>query len=281
MTGLTFDRRLIPARPDLAAAHLRGQVESERFVDGVRRMVVVPSTPLRRQPRPDLGLDTELLRGEIVTVYDQDREGWSWVQAERDGYVGWLPSEALGAPDVLTHRVAAIRTFVFPGPDIKLPAATALPYGARLAVRGVEGAFAIVPEGFVWAGHLAGDGTLEPEAVGVAERFLGIPYLWGGRTSLGLDCSALVQTAFMAAGLPAPRDTDMQEAALGASIDPDGQLRRRDLVFWRGHVGIMRDDKTLLHANGHTMTVHSEPLSEARARIKATTGGDVTSVGRI
>ncbi len=281
MMEQTFDRRTTPARPDLAAAYLKGRVETARFVEGQPRMVVVPSTPLRREPRPDLAIDTELLRGEIVTVYDQDREGWSWGQAEQDGYVGWLPSEALGEPERATHKVAALRTFIFPGPDIKLPIVAAVPYGARLAVRAIEGRFAVLPDGYVWAGHLAAVEAHEADFVAVAERFFGVPYLWGGKTSLGLDCSGLVQTALQASGLSAPRDTDMQEAALGAAVDPDGPLGRRDLVFWRGHAGIMRDPQTLLHANGHTMTVHSEPFAEARARIKAATGADVTSVRRL
>lgn len=276
-----MDRRTTPARPDLAAASLRGQVEAARFVDGVKRAVVAPTVPLRPEPRPDRGIDTELLRGETVMVYDQDPEGWSWVQAEADGYVGYLPSEALGPAETATHRVAALRTFVFPGPNIKLPAGPALPFGARLAVRAREGAFAAIEWGWVWAGHLEPADARDHDPVAVAERFLGVPYLWGGRSSLGLDCSGLVQTALRAGGHACPRDTDMQERALGQPVDPEGPLRRGDLVFWRGHVGLMQDGAALLHATGHTMTVISEPLAEARARIGTATNGDVTGVRRL
>lgn len=281
MSAAPFDRRTTPARPDLAAAALRGQVEAARFAEGEPRTIVAPTVPLRAEPRPDRGIDTELLRGEAFTVYDQDPEGWSWGQAEADRYVGYLPTEALGPLEAATHRVAALRTFVFPGPDIKLPAGPALPFGARLAVRGREGAFAAVEGGWIWAGHLEPDDTRAADPVAVAERFLGVPYLWGGRSSLGLDCSGLVQTALRAAGHACPRDTDMQERALGAAVDPAGPLRRGDLVFWRGHVGLMRDGGALLHANGHSMTVESEPLAEARARIRAAAGHDVTSVRRL
>jgi cell wall-associated NlpC family hydrolase len=277
----TFDRRLTPARPEVAAASLRGQVDAQRFVEGVQRSIVAPFVPLRSQPRPDVGMDTELLHGETFTLLDQDPEGWSWGQAE-DGYVGWLPSHALGVvePEPATHKVAVLRSFVFPGPSIKLPTAVALPFGAALVVRRVEGAFAVIDQGFVWAGHLRPAAEREPDFVAVAERFIGIPYVWGGKTSLGLDCSGLVQTALAAAGVAAPRDTDLQERALGAPIDPAGPLRRGDLVFWRGHVGIMRDAATLLHANGHSMTVLSEPFAQARARILAS-GQEVSSIRRL
>ncbi len=280
MSAPPFDRRLTPARPDLAAEHLRGRVEAARFAPGTPRRVVVPVAPLRREPRADLGLDTELLMGEAFTAYENTDEGWSWGQGE-DGYVGWVPTEALGEPGApATHRVAALRTFVYPGPSIKLAPAAGLPFGAGVVATDA-GPFAAVPGGFVWAGHLAPADATEPDFVAVAERFSGIPYLWGGKSALGLDCSALVQTALRAAGHAAPRDTDMQERALGRAVDPDGPLRRGDLVFWRGHVGLMRDPLTLLHANGHAMTVESEPLASARTRIRGATGRDVTGVRRL
>lgn len=278
-----LDPRITPARPDLAAAHLEGKVTAARFVAGERRGVTAPTVPLRREPRPDAGIDTELLHGEIFTIYDTDAEGWSWGQAEQDGYVGWLPSLALGVghPAPSTDKVVALRTFLFPGPSIKLPPLAALPFGACLAVQRREGAFAAVEGGFVWAGHLAGLDYREADPVRVAERFLGVPYLWGGKSSLGLDCSGLVQTALRACGHQAPRDSDMQERELGASIDPDGPLRRGDLVFWRGHVGLMRDAATFVHATGHTMTVIVEAFDEARARIRTAGGGEVTRASRL
>ena len=245
--------------------------------------IVEASAPLRRSPAPDAPLETEALFGEAVTVYDE-AEGWAWAQLERDLYVGYLPQAALGAPAEPTHRVAALRTHAYPGPSIKLPPRMALSLGARLTIVRQEGDFAVTPDGLhLWARHLADAGSGEPDFVAVAERFLETPYLWGGRTSEGIDCSGLAQTALTAAGVAAPRDSDMMEAALGepVAIDRAALLQRGDLVFWKGHVGVMRDRLTLLHANGWHMKVVSEPLAEARARISAGGGGEMTSVRRI
>jgi cell wall-associated NlpC family hydrolase len=246
--------------------------------------VKAASAPLRRSPDVGAPLETEALLGESVTVYDESG-GWTWAQLDRDLYVGYLPAAALGAASEATHEVAAIRTHAYPGPSVKLPPLAALSLGARLSIAKEEGEFAISKDGMhLWARHLAGVGDREPDAVAVAERFLDTPYLWGGRTSEGIDCSGLIQTALTAAGIPSPRDSDMIETALGRPIavdDPGTPLLRGDLVFWKGHVGILRDERMLLHANGWHMKVVSEPLSEARERIAAAGGGGVTSVRRL
>ncbi len=284
MPSAPFDRRLTPVRADLAAKHLRDLVDAPRYVEGRAAQVVMASAPLRRRPDPNAPLETEALFGETVTVYDES-DGWAWAQLERDQYVGYLPGAALGAPTAPTHRVAALRAHAYPGPSIKLKPRMALSLGARLRIVGGEGDFAVSEEGlYVWSRCLADFGAHEPDVVAVAERFLETPYLWGGRTSEGIDCSGLVQTALMAAGVASPRDSDMQEAALGEPLpidDPEAALERGDLVFWKGHVGIMRDPLTLLHANGWHMKTVSEPLMQARARIAANGGGQVTSVRRL
>jgi hypothetical protein len=267
-----FDPRLTPARPDLAAAHLRGKLAAARFVEGEVREVIEPQAPVRRSPAPDAPLDTEVLKGERVTIYETTEEGWAWGQIE-DGYVGWLPANALIRPGAApTHKVTALRTLVFPGPSIKLPPLETLSLGARLSIARVEPPFAITTSGaHVPSVHLVPLATTEPDFVAVAERFLGVPYLWGGKTSLGLDCSGLVQVALTAAGIVCPRDSDMQERSLGNPIDAGdaGGFIRGGLLFWSGHVGIMRDHKTLLHANAFHMAVTTEPLAEALARIRA------------
>jgi hypothetical protein len=280
---MTFDARLTPARPDLAAKHLEGAVEAVRFVDGERREVVEPQAPLRRAPAPDAPLDTEALMGERIKVYEVTDGGWAWGQLEDDGYVGWLPASALAAPGPEpTHTVIALRTLVFPGPSIKLPPLAALPLGARLSIVRSEGPLAVTAAGgFVPAPHLARFGAAEPDYVAVAERFLGTPYLWGGKTGLGLDCSGLVQVALTAAGISCPRDSDMQERSFGPPMARDlaDPLRRGDLVFWPGHVAIVRDEATIIHANAFHMAVAIEPLAGAVRRISSS-GAEIQSVAR-
>jgi cell wall-associated NlpC family hydrolase len=275
-----LDPRLTPARPDLAARSLQGQVAAARFVDGEVRDVVEPVLPLRRAPAPDAPLDTEALMGERVTVFETSEEGWAWGQLGADRYVGYLPANGLGpAGPPSTHRVSALRTLAFPGPSLKLPPLAALPFGATLVVAREEDPFAVTAAGgYVPRVHLALVASREADFVAVAERFLGTPYLWGGKTSLGLDCSGLVQIALAACGVPCPRDSDMQEAAVGEAIA--GAPRRGDLMFWKGHVAIVRDQATLLHANGFHMAVALEPIEQAIARIRAGEG-DVTSIKRM
>jgi cell wall-associated NlpC family hydrolase len=278
-----FDPRLTPARPDLAAKELEGKVAAARFVEGRAYEVIEPQTGLRATPAPDAPLLTEALKGERVAIYDISAEGWAWGQLAADGFVGWLSANALapaGAP--ATHKVVALRTFAFPGPSIKLPPLEALPLGARLAVAHVEDRLAVTRSGsYVPAPHLAPLDFVEPDFVAVAERFLGVPYLWGGKTTLGLDCSGLVQVALTATGMACPRDSDMQERALGAALPDVGEqsLQRGDLIFWEGHVAIVRDRTTLIHANAFHMAVAIEPIAEALARIRDS-GSEITSVRR-
>jgi cell wall-associated NlpC family hydrolase len=284
MSGASFDPRITAARPDLAAAHLKGKVEAARFVEGTLRQVVAPSAPMRRAPSPDAPQDTELLHGEQVVVYETTEEGWAWGQAELDSYVGWIPAGALGEVMVApTGRISALRTLVFPGPDIKQTPLEGLSFGSRVTVARREGEFAVSSTGgFIPARHIAPLESREPDFVAVAQRFVGVPYLWGGRSSLGLDCSGLVQVALQAAGMKCPRDSDMQ-AAFGAPLDFKGDpatLKRGDLVCWRGHIGIVSAPGRLLHANAFHMAVADEPLAEAIARIKKS-GLDVTAVRRV
>ncbi len=244
-----------------------------------------PVTPLRPRPAPDCGIDTEIVFGETLKVFDEI-EGWAYGQAERDGYVGWLSADALEpvrAP--ATHRVAALRTFIYAGPSIKVPDPVALPQGALLSVASFDRDFAVLDGGgYVFATHLAPAEQRAPDFVAVAETYLGVPYLWGGRTSLGLDCSGLLQTALREAGVPAPRDSDMLERFFPnlLPVEPGFPgLKRGDAIFWKGHVGVMRDATTLLHANGHHMAVASEPLAEAAERILAKSFGAITSIRRL
>jgi cell wall-associated NlpC family hydrolase len=278
---VTLDPRLTPARPDLAAAHLRGQVEAARFVEGSLQEVIVGIAPVRKEPSHEAPLLTEALRGERVTVYESDENGWAWGQLISDNYVGYVPAAALLAPGPApTHKVAALRTFEFPGASIKLPPTAALPLGAQVAVIRADDTFAMTASGgHVPVRHLAPLAAAETDFVTVAERFVGAPYLWGGKTSLGIDCSGLVQVALTACGIACPRDSDMQERALGKPVSLAG-LQHGDLIFWKGHVAIARGRNSMVHANAFHMAVAIESVAEGLARIGAA-GSQVTSVRRL
>jgi cell wall-associated NlpC family hydrolase len=278
---VSFDPRITPVRSDLAAKHLEGQVAALRFAQGETREVIDAQAPVREQPAPDAPLVTEALMGERVTVYEFNDEGWAWGQLDGDGYVGWLPANALIAPSAApTHKVTALRTLAFPGPSIKLPPVAMPPLGSRLTVLREHERFAVTTTGFVPSRHLGPLDQHETDFVAVAERFLGAPYLWGGKTNQGLDCSGLVQVALAACGIACPRDSDMQERALGALVTTPSTLERGDLVFWKGHVAIVRDPTTFVHANAFHMAVAIEPIAQATARIRAA-GHEVTSVRRL
>ena len=278
------DPRLTPARPDLAASCLEGQVAASRYVTGRRMHLTIECADLHRAPSRNSAIDTQVLYGEDLMLYEAEA-GWAWVQLARDSYVGYLAREALaeGAAQA-THRVAVNRSFIYPRPDIKAPILAALPLGAAVKLAGIEGDFGRLADGgHVIARHLMRIDEKADDFVAIAEGLLGAPYLWGGKSSLGLDCSGLVQIALAQAGIDAPRDTDLQQNALGSALAHDiasSDLRRGDLIFWKGHVGVMRDAATLLHANAHHMLVASEPLAVARARIGASGGSEIVAIKR-
>ena len=256
------DKRITPARGDLAASHLKGQVDAARFVDGEKASVIVGRVSLRREPSAEAPQDTEILFGESVTVYER-KSGWAWIQAEADHYVGYVREEALVAPFATDAVVTALMTPLLAAPDAKSGLRDMLPLNARVKAGEASGNSRKVDGGFIHAHALAP--IITRDFVSIAERFLGVPYVWGGKSFAGLDCSGLVQASLNACGIASPRDSDMMEKALGQSVSLD-KLQRGDLIFWPGHVGVMQDGARLLHANAHFMEVTSEKLADAVAR---------------
>jgi hypothetical protein len=279
-----FDPRVTPARADLAAAHLKGKVEAQRFIEGRAAQTIRGTVSLRNTPSFDGRLETEILFGERFTIYEA-KNGWVWGKCALDSYVGYARESEFATSGLTpTHRVTAFKTALLNQPELKSAASDFLPFNAKVAVLGEEERYArICDELYIFAGHLAPLAHREADWVKIAERFVGFPYLWGGKTADGLDCSGIIQLALEAGGISAPRDTDMMEMALGISISarPDfAGLQRGDLVFWGDHMGVMLDAARLLHANAFHMAVAVEPLSEAVTRI-ARNEGAVRAIKRI
>ncbi len=272
------DPRRTPVNARVAAAHLADRFPDREPVSGDTRQVAVSVIDLLRNPGGPR--DRQLLWGDEVRVYET-RQGQSFIQSAKDGYVGYVPEAALRAPEVATHRVAAAATHAYSAPDIKAPELRGLSFGSRLRVIGSKGEFVQTAHGFVPKPHLADLGRPATDPVGVAELFLGTPYLWGGNSRWGIDCSGLVQAAFLACGCPCPGDSDQQQAELGDLLPDDTPPERGDLLFWKGHVALLRDRDTLLHANAHHMAVVLEPLLPALERIAAQGDGVVTANKRV
>jgi cell wall-associated NlpC family hydrolase len=278
------DPRLTPARPDLAAKFLEGKVKAARFVEGEEFEITDVLAPLREAPFADATLLTQALKGERVTIYERNSDGFAWGQLKSDGYVGWLPDRVLAKPrDEPRHKITALRTFGFPGASIKLPPSETLVMGALVTVVREDGPFDVTREGwYVPRQHVGSIDARAGDFVAVAEGFVGTPYLWGGKSSFGIDCSGLVQVSLNAAGAPCPRDSDMQQDGLGRMLGlaESSNLQRGDLMFWKGHVAIVRDRESIVHANAHHMATVIEDILEAVARIKAS-GYEITAIKRL
>lgn len=276
------DPRLNAWRDDLAAAHLRGEVDAPKYAEAEHRQICAPVTALRRNPADGALQDSQLLFGEDFDVYDV-KNGWAWGQSRQDDYVGYVLLEDLAAPYAATHKLTAQRSFIYREADIKTRPLCGISFGAQLAIENIgeeigDKFAALKTGGFIYAAHLAALDDYETSYIEVARRFIGAPYFWGGREASGLDCSALVQLALNACGLACPRDSDMQKAALGQNVET---AETGDLVFWKGHVGFISGDDKLLHANAYHMAVVEEAFTAACARIEASGGGPVTAIKRL
>ncbi len=278
----SLDRRLHAFRDDLADLALKGRVDAPRFVEAEARQVVSASAPLRRAASPDAEQEAEALFGERMKLFDE-RDGWCWVQSERDGYVGYCEAACLSAftweP---THVVAVTRTPLFAGPGLKHPVQSFLHMESAIEVLDIEQSYLRTHQGWVFAKHVCPPQQHQRDYVTTALLFLGAPYVWGARSSYGLDCSGLTQIALQRAGVESPRDTDMQEASglLGKSLPAGAPLQRGDIIYWKGHVAIAIDDRRVVHATGFHLSVCVEPLEDIDARARAESGKGITSIRR-
>lgn len=274
MSGL--DKRLNAFRPDLADMRLAELVSATRFVAGRLMQIGDPVTDIRREPRPDAPVDSQGLYGEKVLVFE-DHEGWCWVQLQTDGYVGYMAHNALTSRlSNPTHVVSAPRTFLYPGPDMKHPVTAALSMGTGVLVtseaetRGTK-YLGLESGEYIIAAHTFDAHNRPHDPVTVAARLLETPYLWGGRSGFGIDCSGLVQLSHALCGRSLQRDSDMLRECAGSFIGQGADhppLLRGDLVFWKGHVAMMEDEATMIHASGHTMSVVREGFADAVQRIE-------------
>lgn len=271
-----MDRRTTPCSGRFALPILRGKVEAT-FVDGEVASIILPLADLLAHPNG--ARDRQLLLGDKVTVIDLE-DGHAFVQSAKDGYCGWVNASAIGPAAAPTHWVAARSSHLYTRPKVQAPERAALPFGATLSVITFQGNFAETPQGYVPLTHLRGLNDRAKDPVGIAESLIGAPYLWGGNSAAGVDCSGLVQMAMLACGLACPGDSDQQQE-LGDPVADTAALQRGDLLFWKGHVAWVSDARRILHANGHTMSVAFEPIAAAIARILAQDGGPVIARRRI
>ena len=274
-----MDRRTTPSNGRVAAAHLSGQIKAKRFVDGVSQRVAVPLADLVAAPEgPRL---RQVQMGEAVTVYER-RDGWAFVQSVKDAYVGYMQEHALAEPSDPTHWLAVPGSHRYSAPDIRSPEISWLGFGSLLTMVAHLPGFLETDQGeFVPERHLWPIGKRFSDPVNAAQLHFGAPYLWGGNSTCGIDCSGLVQASLVAAGISCPADSDLQEAQLGRELSSSTPPERGDLLFWKGHVAVVVNGETLLHANAHHMAVAYEPTATAIRRIEAQGGGAVTSHRRL
>ncbi len=286
-----LDPRLNAFRPDLAASALRGKVEAARFVEGHPALVARGVADLRRRPEATAPLDTQLLFGESVTVFET-ADGWAWVQNAADDYVGYVEAAALEETEAAgpSHYLKVLRSFVYPEPDLKTPPLDVLSFMSPLRVLGTRERYSEIARpgaasGWIYSAHLAETCETAPDFVATAHMFLGVPYLWGGRSSLGLDCSALIQLCLARAGLPCARDSGVQADSVGLPLDWQAgktRLRRGDLVYFPGHCAIALNESDVLHTNAGAMLTAIEPLADVVKRVEAESGGrGVTGVRQV
>lgn len=272
------DRRRFFANSRVAHISLEGQVEKVGFVKEQPRSVITPIADLLA--KPDGAMDRQILCGDVFEILE-DVDGWCFGRTLMDGYVGYVKSDSLGPVSTPTHRVCTMGAHAYPKANIKTKPAAALPFGAMIHKSGQSGDFVKTELGYIFERQLEPIDVVHSDYMELAERMIGVPYLWGGNSQWGLDCSGLVQMVLRQADYACPSDSDMQEAELGTPLEVTARLKRGDIVFWKGHVGLMQSATQIIHANGFHMAVTSENLIAVLKRIEAAGGGRMTSSKRL
>lgn len=261
------DKRTTPIRGDLADIKLAGKLFAPHYAVPMIRTGIAPVTEIHAEPHLTSMPVSSLMHGEEFAVLDVAGE-WAWGYCLHDDYLGYLRFADLGDDFTATHMVSAPATLLVATPSIKAPVLARYPMGAQIVCGDASkcGSFLACEGGWIPVVHLAEPGQVEGSPADLAEKLVGVPYSWGGRSGNALDCSGLVQLVFGLKGIKAPRDADMQQAGFGEELSEDEALQRGDLVFFPGHVGIMADESNLIHSNGAAMAVSIESLEAATAR---------------
>ena len=282
MTTPSLDPRINAFRPDLADISLSNSVKADRYVEGVMRQSLVGVSPLLAAPEENAKQVSQIRYGEFMDVFETRDDGYVWVQNRLDRYVGYLPPLNVLGEEIadLSTRINVLRTFLYPEPDIKTPPLDELTLGSYVTIAGEEKSFyRLAGGGYVYTPHVSTtEAAITPDYVFTAGRMLSTPYLWGGRTPRGIDCSGLVQLALEMAGIDCPRDSDQQREAFGKPLPRhwrDMGWKRGDLIFFKGHVGIMTGPDHMIHASAHHMQVIAEPLED----MVMGRGNEITAAG--